>query len=445
MQDPAEEFDALRGGLKRATGEPVPPHQRWDRRPSYDQVTITRVPDAARFSDDHDLGSAHQLIVELQAHEVGRVLDELTRIVLGIGRTRQPGSWISVFLFYVLSVHTSMKTFYTQWRRIAFPTCGFGDWLPAYNEMALRFGELEECWEAFVEVVAMLVALIKREVHDLGLLGFIDATAFLSPHAVLDACTDLEACKAAGGPANGPWKASPADAIEKARAIEAEIEPPDDDPQPTRTRRGLIQLTRPSGAPVVYRRFFANGHWGHCLDLTVGFRRYDTGASWLGGLCLIFAPTPFGVPLAINPVPADIQEWDAYPPLYDLICRILGHPPLIVSTDRGLATKPFYLFNTLRRVAVAGPRRLRPGMKKDDHLAWRHPQGLFDEDGIPRCEHCSGPGQQDGPGLGLYFTDQGEPRIRFRCLVPLTTRCGRELQSQPCQLDPVSLIPGRVP
>ena len=48
----------------------------------------------------------------------------------------------------------------------------------------------------------------------------------------------------------------------------------------------------------------------------------------------------------------------------------------------------------------------------------------FDEHGVPRCQHCGGPGDQVGPGLGLYFA-RGEPRIRFRCLLINAAACKR--------------------
>jgi hypothetical protein len=438
MIDPAEEFDDLRGGLRRALDEPVPRHHRWPRRrPSYEATTISAVPKAAAFSTDEELSSALDLIVELQAHEFGAALMELTMPHHHVGRRRTPGSWIMVYLIYVCMALTSMKQFHRHLRKIVFPLCGFGDWIPAYTEMTERFKELVGAWECFVDAVALLIATVDPYVPQLGHCGFVDATSFLSPHVVLDACTDPEECRAAGD--DSPWRIASASAIEQARAKDAEKEPDEHDLQPDLTRRGLIRLTQPSGQLVWYRRFFANGHWGLCLDLTAGFRRYGAGTSWLGGLTLAYVVPPFGLPLAISPVPADIQEWDAYPPLFDLICRILGHPPLVVSVDRGPAIKAFYLYNTLRGVAVAGPRRLRPNI--ETHLDWRHPKGIYDEDGVLRCKHCRLPGRQHGSGLGLYFTDKGEPRIRSRCVTPFDDPRCAELQSESCLTDPVNIIP----
>lgn len=52
--------------------------------------------------------------------------------------------------------------------------------------------------------------------------------------------------------------------------------------------------------------------------------------------------------------------------------------------------------------------------------------------GAPRCRHCGGPGDQDGPGLGFYFDRGVVPRIKFRCELELTSEC-KGIQSIACE------------
>jgi hypothetical protein len=112
----------------------------------------------------------------------------------------------------------------------------------------------------------------------------------------------------------------------------------------------------------------------------------------------------------------------------------LGTPPRAVSTDRGFAFKSFYEYNARRGVAVVAPFRKRTqGEQHQDRRT-----EAFDEHGVPRCQHCGGPGDQLGPGLGPRFDKAGEPSILFRCLLQPAPDC-RKAQSLPCARDWVQL------
>jgi hypothetical protein len=59
-------------------------------------------------------------------HDLAAALHELTAFAFHRGRDRNGGNWAAVHLFYTATGLTSMHKFWCDWRRIAFPICGFG-------------------------------------------------------------------------------------------------------------------------------------------------------------------------------------------------------------------------------------------------------------------------------------------------------------------------------
>jgi hypothetical protein len=177
-----------------------------------------------------------------------------------------------------------------------------------------------------------------------------------------------------------------------------------------------------------------NGCEYRSLDCQSGLRAYESGA-WFGGQHYALTSALVGEPVEVEVFPADVQEYDGYPSLDDAIVRGIGRRPRVISTDRASYTRPFYEYNTRRGVAVVAPERKLVG--KPTHGSWRTER--WDEDGVPRCAACGGPGNQSAPGLGLVFV-RGEPVIRFRCMLPLRPAC-YQVQQVACAHEFLKLTP----
>jgi hypothetical protein len=180
-----------------------------------------------------------------------------------------------------------------------------------------------------------------------------------------------------------------------------------------------------------------DGHFYRCRDLEAGVRRYrGTNRAWTGGYLQACVDTFTGAPVAVELFPADVQEFNGYPALFSKAETALGERPYIVAVDRHYSFRGFYEWNIRRGVAVVAKRRTRSNRK--EHIEWRC--DAFDEDGVPRCRHCGGEGDQDGPGLGLITLRSGDPAIRFRCLVQFTEAC-KGVQQIRCSEEWVLLGP----
>lgn len=427
-----------------------PPGDRLKRRngrsKSWDEIALWQLPEAAEFTADQALCDPLQLIAEFRRHPFAAALRELTDtsptsfgvLTSGVksgkklGRPRLAGDWPALYLSFVLSGCPAIQPFRSA--NLSTPlwsVCGF-DGAPSYQEMHLRFGELEDHWEGFAAVAQALIQMGKLADERVGEVVMVDATGWHSPAALEDCCVDVEACKTAGGVRRLKLEKSVNEEVLEARWEEAVAE---DDGASSRTRGGIERVRSLSGV-VEYRLFSSNGHTYRSLDTTSGFRRYDGGTVWFGGYLQAAIDMFTGVPLAVEVFPADVQEYDGYPALYDSMVEALAEPPYVVSTDRGYGTRAFYEFNTRRGVAVVGPRRRR--RNRLETRDWRTDE--FDEHGIPRCRACGGEGDQESPSLGLVFSAKGEPLIRFRCIAPLTAGC-ESVQSIRCSAEWPMLLP----
>lgn len=104
--------------------------------------------------------------------------------------------------------------------------------------------------------------------------------------------------------------------------------------------------------------------------------------------------------------------------------------------DRGYAHKSVFEHNTRRGVgSVFLWRKPRYDIQREQFDTEK-----FDRHGIPRCNHCGGPGYTRGEGLGLAFTD-GQPRIRFICQIGYTSECKDKVQSVNCSHEWRLLVP----
>lgn len=148
----------MRGALKERA-RPEARSARRRRRPSWADVALWQLPGASAFSSDPPLCDPLSLIAEFRRHPFAAALRELTdtsptsfgfELVDGgrkLGRPRLRGDWSSLYLAYVLSGITALQPFWQSFCSTElWSICGV-DRRPSYQELDLRFGELEECWE----------------------------------------------------------------------------------------------------------------------------------------------------------------------------------------------------------------------------------------------------------------------------------------------------------
>jgi hypothetical protein len=110
--------------------------------------------------------------------------------------------------------------------------------------------------------------------------------------------------------------------------------------------------------------------------------------------------------------------------------------PQAVVFDRGYSFESTFEFNTREGIASIIPFRAPNWKKAREDLSTED----VDMHGVPRCKHCGGPGDQDGPGLGFYLDRGVVPRIKFRCELELITDC-KKVQSIACEKSWRLLLP----
>lgn len=446
-QDPAAEFEALRGGLERFR---VPPggrvHRPGRRGKVFQEVELVTIPEASLFTSDRPLCDPEAFLEELGRqpgrHEAGRPeldsLDELWERIAPAyngGRPRGEGNWYAAYLHMVLSGGRNPNDYWLRHARKGAPIAGFRS-LPPLSLLELRFAELEDAWEIVAEHVAQLVRIACEAVPEIAEVWMVDSTAWRSAAYLHHCCTDLEACGRAGVPQN--MNLSPQEfqaKLKEARKREAELAEEEVERNPLTRQAAVWFDDENKRGPHAWRLFFINGHWYCSLDLTSGFRRYDNGAMWHGGYDQFPITPVVWLPLAGHCFPCDIAETDGYPTLFELGVRATGAVPHFVSVDRGFGFTGFHEGHLRRDSAVVGPRRWQKGQK--EHIEFR--TDLFDEDGMPRCVHCGGVGLIDAPGLGLQRRGR-DPRLAFRCAAPFLPACEHRQLIDPL-LDPVSLLP----
>jgi hypothetical protein len=144
-----------------------------------------------------------------------------------------------------------------------------------------------------------------------------------------------------------------------------------------------------------------------------------------------------GAPLANNIFSADKNEHTQWAELLARIRKATGGvSPQAVVFDRGYSIGSTFELNTREGIASIMPFRAPNWRMKREELSTED----VDMHGVPRCKHCGGPSDQDGPGLGFYIDRGLVPRIRFRCELEITEKC-KKVQSIACEKSWRLLLP----
>ena len=184
-------------------------------------------------------------------------------------------------------------------------------------------------------------------------------------------------------------------------------------------------------------RLLVGGCWYRLSDGEARVRAYVKGSTvrrfWAGYYNAKAIDHYTGGVLASYVSAANVQEYHAYPTLYEQLVENLGQPPKAVVADRGYSVSSIFELHTRDGVASVMPWRTHwAEPKPKDHFP------TYDRHGIPRCKHCEGEATFNG-----FQHDAGpskQPRLWFRCARPAGSECKR-MQSIQCKENWRLLLP----
>jgi hypothetical protein len=406
---------------------------------------------ATEFSEDPSFRDPVFLIRTVKQHP--QILDPLVRVTTletRLGTKRMEGSWALIMLAFVVSDHVDIEPFLKSHRSSPiWREAGFGR-VPSVGTAWNRLTELERVAPEFVEAANRLIRTAIRHRPEIAQAVSVDGTGFETNARLEHCCPDPEKCRRAGGRPPKFQTRATNELIKETRHSEAEeseeavmqnqlssepVEEADDVPSE-------LENASPPRRTRNYRYFWLGSpghrHLYRTLDPDAGARRYSTGRkkTWLGGLFQPAVSLFVDAPVAINLIPANASEHQAWPELEAKTEQALGRKPGAVIMDRAYSVRPVFEHNTRRGIATVSPWRVwRPGMTRadTDREGW-------DRHGVPRCRHCGGPGVFEESGLGFYFDQQRNPRIRFRCQLGMTSDCAGT-QSIACEEEWRLLVP----
>lgn len=391
-------------------------------------------PLATEYSRDPELSDPLYLMRALRAQtQVYNDLVAETVPAYGGGRRRAEGSWVLLYLAFLCSDVIDVKTWCDRWATsAAWSEAGF-EAVPNFRTVWLRFTELERHVPAFERAAQKLIQQAMRHDENIGRHVHVDGTHFTTHARLVHCCPDPVACEAL-------WRrrgtARPAKVLSKANSdlVKAERHRASAQPEPDGAQAASQLASVSPDDPrleeldeedVVRHQFFElNGHLYKTRDRTAGVRHFERRPGRRekfteGGQLLMASCDYLGAPIAVHATSVGVQEWDAYPRLWEKVGDAVGDRPEAMVTDRGYHVQSVFEHNTRHRVSTIAP--------------WRQPQsGVFPEDlecarydrhGVVRCGACGGETTMAGPGLGLYFDERDEPRLRVECALQPTAAC----------------------
>lgn len=399
------------------------------------------LPESTEFSGDPELGDPVKVLRLLK--QFPQYLDPLIEATTpeypGDGRRRIGGSWAMIYIAFLLWGERHFQRFaFEQASSPVWEVAGFDpEKLPCAKTVYNRLVELEQYEEAFVDAVAAIVQHAQKHHPEIGDFVWKDGTGYESHARLEHCCTDRAACKALGRlPKKLPR--APGETI-KAAHWDADSTPEEALTPEDVDEEILEEVREPEHGEQrgAFRYYRYRGHLYRIRDLTAGARTYKNNRSWVGGMNLLAGELLSRTPVAIISISARESEKDGYERLYERMVRVTGRDPIAVAADKGFSYEEVFEFNTRRGVTSVMPTRRDSKGRGRERFACEE----FDADGTPRCRFCGAPGDLDGSGLGFYFDDQGEPRLRYRCRFPATDECASQRQSITCSKEWRVLMP----
>lgn len=249
------------------------------------------------------------------------------------------------------------------------------------------------------------------------------------------------------------WKRAAADEVKDKRHEEAEERELEGDDLPesvvprallrTRVNAQTVpaHLLPKNGLDERYAYFVIDGCLRRSFDPTVGARVFHNPdgtvkKGWLGGIGQAAIDALTGAPLVVQTFDASTAEHRHYKRLLGSLKRTLGGVlPLAITADRGLSIYEVFRENTINAIASVIPWRKKGNITDRAQIRC----DLFDEYGVPRCQHCGHPGDQLAENCALEFKN-GEPHITFRCTALVLDEC-EGIQSIACKESWSMLVP----
>lgn len=391
-------------------------------------------PLATEYSRDPELSDPVYLVRTLRSQPQLRddLLTETSPDYAG-GRRRGEGSYALLYIAFLCSDVIDVKTWCDRWATSAvWAAAGFQE-VPNFRTVWLRFTELERYAGAFESTAQKLIQQAMRHDENIGRHVHVDGTHFTTHARLVHCCPDPVACAALWQRGGGP---RPAKALSKANSdlVKAERHRASAEPEPGGAQAAAQLATVPQGDPrlealdeedVARHSFFdLRGHLYKTRDRSAGVRHFPRRAGKRekfteGGQLLMASCDYVGAPLAVFATSVGVQEYDAYPYLWEKVEAAVGDRPEAMVTDRGYHVQSVFEHNTRHRVSTIAPwRQPRVGIFPEDLECAR-----YDRHGVVRCQACGGETTMGRPGLGLYFDERDQPRLRVECSLQPTAAC----------------------
>jgi hypothetical protein len=392
------------------------------------------------FADHDKLVDPVQLIALLRGHDERFPSDQIlapliakTTVSAGWGRPRLPGSWVVMYLAYILTGRVDMDRFWQDHQSSALWALAGFEALPCADTLRRRFIELELFITDVRDAADALIARARAADGRVGRWRSIDGRAYQTNAALEHCCPDPRACRALSrsqGRRRPPGRWAPkASGTEITELRKRDLPASETDPsQPPDS----VTAIEHGDEDDRYRYYKINAHLFRSRDKDAGIRYYagarpGRGKFWHGGNDVSATCLFTGGRLSDHCVSASALE--ASPEVYDVASdratAAVGEPAVAEAADRGFSFPRIFERNLRAGTAPVIPfRKTRAG----DRDVLRTDR--YDEHGVPRCQHCGGEGDFTSAGLGLK-TQRGEPRLHFRCMIGNTAACAR-VQSIAC-------------